>query len=87
MSCLALIAAAVTLNITLSIDEPVRGAEEETSRSEILLEASVVAGALIAVAVMTVLVQAVFVLVTKLGPYEPASLTHLYAQIVVSCSV
>ena len=82
-SCLAFISAAITLKRALNRDEPAGGAAEERS-SKISLKASVVAGEVMAVAVMTALVQAALILVTKMGPYEPASLTHLCIQIVVS---
>ena len=84
-SCLAFISAAITLKRALNGDDPAGGAAEESSSSNISLKASVVAGEVMAVALITILVQAAFILVTKLSPYEPASWTHLCIQIVVSC--
>ena len=88
MSCITIISAASALSVALKRDESAvgeSGGAEGGSSSDLSLEASMVAGEVLAVAAMTTLVQAALILVTKLGSYDIANLTHLWVQIVVSC--
>ena len=53
-SCLAFISAAIALKRALNSDDPAGGAAEESSSSNISLKASVVAGEVMAVALITI---------------------------------
>ena len=86
-SCLALTASAIALNTALNTDEPATEREEDDAGGgswTCLRETYAVSGELIAMTVVTMLVETAFILVTKWGPFESADGMHLCLQLLVS---